>query len=88
MSWAKAVKKACKELDITYDGDNSEGFVTDRSREPHLHCGKDHITYTAVGHSHKGIADGNNLRTTAQEVYDTSGNEEIKQVIKYLQDNY
>lgn len=88
MSWAKEVKKACAALGVAYDGDNSEGFVPGRSSEPHLHCGKDHVTYTSVGHRHKSVADGTGLRQSAQEVYDTTDNDDIKRVVQYLQSNF
>lgn len=94
MSWAKIVKKYCNSQVITYDGTNSEGYVPNRSREPHLHMGSDHVTFTDVGHSHTGLADGNGTRSVAREVLtslaDAEGTDadQIRRVVQHLVDNY
>ena len=94
MSWAKIVKKHCSSQAITYDGTNSEGFVPNRTREPHLHCGTSFITFTDVGHSHTSIADGNSVRPGASEVLasladaDPGAPDQIRRVLQHLVDNY
>ncbi|MCR9165133.1 MAG: hypothetical protein ACE37F_21320 [Nannocystaceae bacterium] len=94
MSWAKIVKKYCNKQAITYDGDNREGFVPSRSREPHLHIGSDHVTFTDVGHSHTSVCDGNGSRSGARDLVDSLGESSdpdvlnIQRVVKHLVDEY
>lgn len=89
MSWAKEVKKICQDIGVDYEGNNSEGFAPAASREPHLHCGSDHITFTSVGHSHRGLADGNSLRRgVTTEIRDELDEGDLKRVVQKLLDTF
>lgn len=94
MSWAKIVKKYCSQQVITYDGDNREGYVPSRSREPHLHVGSDHVTFTDVGHSHTSVCDGNGSRSSARDLLislaksDDTDVGNIRRVVQHLVDSY
>lgn len=94
MSWAKIVKKYCSQQVITYDGNNRELFVPSRYREPHLHVGSDHVTFTDVGHSHTAVCDGNGSRSGARELVvsltesDNADVGNIRRVVQHLLDEY
>ncbi|MDE6761451.1 MAG: hypothetical protein K2J90_12385 [Lachnospiraceae bacterium] len=64
------------------------------TKEPHLHIHRGGITFTNVGHRHRGLVDGNTVRTDVindvlrnLQQLATEGNHNAQPIIDYINNN-